>query len=135
MATQKKHNKVTLKTKYEELKKLDKNRPTKEVAIQFNVPRSTLSTYSQPISTIVRWIDFFWIFWATPEVITDVDDENEDKASGEQVTHPWGNKVDEAIKALNRLSLFTENSGFDPLISKPTRIINQWRRDKCGNRR
>ena len=23
-----------------------------------------------------------------PEVITDVDDENEDKASGEQVTHP-----------------------------------------------
>ena len=54
MATQEKHNKVTLKTKYEELKKLDKNGPTKEVAIQFNVPRSTLSTYSQPISTIAR---------------------------------------------------------------------------------
>ena len=54
MATPKKHNKVTLKTKYEELKKLDKNRSTKDVAIQFNVPRSTLSTCSQPILTIAR---------------------------------------------------------------------------------
>ena len=33
MATKKKHNKVTLKSKYEELKELDKNIPKKEVAI------------------------------------------------------------------------------------------------------
>ena len=33
MATKRKHNEVTLKTKYEELKELDKNRPNKEVAI------------------------------------------------------------------------------------------------------
>ena len=31
--TKRKHNEVTLKTKYEELKELDKNRPNKEVAI------------------------------------------------------------------------------------------------------
>ena len=33
MAKKRKHNEVTLKTKYEELKELDKNRPNKEVAI------------------------------------------------------------------------------------------------------
>ena len=33
MATKRKHNEVTLKTKYEELKELDKNRPYKENAI------------------------------------------------------------------------------------------------------
>ena len=43
---------MTLKTKYEALKEFDKNRPNKEVAIQFNVPRSALSTSNQPISTI-----------------------------------------------------------------------------------
>ena len=42
MATKWKHNKATLKTKYEALKELDKNRPNKEVALQFNVPGSTL---------------------------------------------------------------------------------------------
>ena len=36
----------------------------------------------------------------------------------------------EAIETLNRLSLFTKYSGFDPLISKLTRIINQGRKDK-----
>ena len=41
MATKRKH-KATLKTKYEALKELDKNRPNKEVALQFNVPGSTL---------------------------------------------------------------------------------------------
>ena len=44
ITTKRKHNKVTLKTKYEALKELDKNRPNKEVAIQFNVPESTLLT-------------------------------------------------------------------------------------------
>ena len=38
MATKRKHNEVTSKTKYEALKELDNNRPNKEVAIQFNVP-------------------------------------------------------------------------------------------------
>ena len=42
MATKRKHNKATLKTKYEALKELEKNRPNKEVALQFNVPGSTL---------------------------------------------------------------------------------------------
>ena len=42
MATKRKHNKATLKTKYEALEELDKNRPNKEVALQFNVPGSTL---------------------------------------------------------------------------------------------
>ena len=53
MATKRKHNKVTWKTKYEEVEELDKNRLNIEVAIQFNVSRSTLSTCNQPISTIV----------------------------------------------------------------------------------
>ena len=53
MTTKRKHNKVTLRTKYEALKEFDKNRPNKEVAIQFNVPRSALSTWNRPISTIV----------------------------------------------------------------------------------
>ena len=49
MATKRKHNKVTLKTKYEALKDLDKNRPNKEVAIQFNVPGSTLVTWKKTV--------------------------------------------------------------------------------------
>ena len=53
MATKRNHNEVTLKTKYEELKELDKNRPNKEAAIQYNVPRNTFSTCNQPFSTIV----------------------------------------------------------------------------------
>ena len=32
-----KHNKVTLKTEYEAMKEFDKNRPNKEVSMQFNV--------------------------------------------------------------------------------------------------
>ena len=44
ITTKRKHNKVTLKTKYEALKDVDKNRPNNEVAIQFNVPESTLLT-------------------------------------------------------------------------------------------
>ena len=38
---------MTLKMKYEALKELDKNRPNKEVAIQFSVPGSTLATYKK----------------------------------------------------------------------------------------
>ena len=67
------------------------------------------------------------------EVITDGDNENEDEESDEQTAHPWRNEADETIKTLNRLSLFTDDLGFDPLISKPIRIINQWI-DKWGNR-
>ena len=44
MPTKTKHNEVTLKTKYEAPKELDKNRPNKEDVIQFNVLRSTLAT-------------------------------------------------------------------------------------------
>ena len=38
------HNEETSKTKYEALKEFDKNRPSKEIAIQFNVPGSTFAT-------------------------------------------------------------------------------------------
>ena len=44
MVTKRKHNEVTLKTKYEELKELHKNRTNKEVASHFNIPGSILST-------------------------------------------------------------------------------------------
>ena len=44
LVTQTKYNEVTLKTKYEALKELDKNRSIKEVTIQFDVPGSTLAT-------------------------------------------------------------------------------------------
>ena len=59
------------------------------------------------------------------EVITDGDNENEAEESDEQIAHPLRTEVDEAIKTLKRLSLFIEDLGFDPLISKPTHIINQ----------
>ena len=49
------------------------------------------------------------------EVITDGDNENEGEESDEQIAHPLRNEVDQTIKTLNRLSLFTEDSGFDPL--------------------
>ena len=47
MVIKRKHNEVTLKTKYESLKKLGKNRPNKEVAIHFNIPGSTLPTWKK----------------------------------------------------------------------------------------
>ena len=36
MTAKRKHNEVTLKTKYETLRDFDKNRPNKEPTIQFN---------------------------------------------------------------------------------------------------
>ena len=66
------------------------------------------------------------------EVITDRDNENQHEESDGQIAHTLRNEVDEKIKTLNKLSLFTEDLGFDPLISKPTRIINQWI-DKWGS--
>ena len=59
------------------------------------------------------------------EVITDRDNENQDEESDGQIAHPLRNEVDKKIKTLNRLSLFTEDLGFNPLISTPTHIINQ----------
>ena len=47
IATKRKNNEVTLTTKYEALKEFEKNRPNKEVAIQFNVPGSTLATWKK----------------------------------------------------------------------------------------
>ena len=44
MAIKRKNNKVTLKTKHESLKELDKNIPNKEVAIQFNALGFTPAT-------------------------------------------------------------------------------------------
>ena len=45
MATKRKHHDVTLKVKYEALKKLEKGRPNKNVANQFSIPSSTLATW------------------------------------------------------------------------------------------
>ena len=57
------------------------------------------------------------------EVITDGDNKNEE--SDKKIVYSLRNEVDETIKTLNRLSLFIDDLGFDPLISKPTRRINQ----------
>ena len=64
------------------------------------------------------------------EVITDGDDENEDEESDGLIAYPSRIEVDEPIDTLNRLSQFTEDAGFDPLMSKLTRIIDQRKRDK-----
>ena len=132
MTTKRKHNEVTLKTRYEALKGFDKNRPNKEYAIQFNVLQSTLSTCNRPILTIACWIDCFWIFWTTC------------RGNYRRGWWKWRWRfrwtiytslkkwVDETIKTLNRLSLFTEDFSFDTFISKTTSIINQWR-NKWGN--
>ena len=45
MATKRKHHEVTLKVKYEALKELEKGRPNKDVANQFSIPGSTLTTW------------------------------------------------------------------------------------------
>ena len=47
MIIKRKHNKVTLKTIFEALKELDKNRPNQKVTTQFNVPGSTLATWKK----------------------------------------------------------------------------------------
>ena len=49
MATKRKHSEVTLKAKYKTLEEIDKNKPNKEVAIQFNVSRSTLATWKKQV--------------------------------------------------------------------------------------
>ena len=47
MAKKRKHNEVTLKIKYEAIKELDKNRPNKGVANQFNLPGITLAIWKK----------------------------------------------------------------------------------------
>ena len=41
------------------------------------------------------------------------------------IAHSLRNEVDETIETLNRLSLFTEDSGVDHLLSNLTHIISQ----------
>ena len=38
---------MTLKVKYEALKELEKGRPNKDIAKQFNIPGSTLTTWKK----------------------------------------------------------------------------------------
>ena len=45
--TKRKHNEVTLKVKFEALKKLEKGRPNKGAANQFSIPGSTLATWKK----------------------------------------------------------------------------------------
>ena len=59
------------------------------------------------------------------EVITDRNEE-----SDLQIAHPSRNEADETIETLSKLSLFTKDASFDPLISKLTHIINRGKRDK-----
>ena len=47
IATKRKHHEVTLKVKYKALKELEKGRPNKDVANQFNIPGSTLATWKK----------------------------------------------------------------------------------------
>ena len=47
IASERKHHEVTLKVKYEALKELEKGRPDKDVANQFNIPGSTLATWKK----------------------------------------------------------------------------------------
>ena len=47
MATKRKNHEVTLKVKYEALKELEKGRPNKDIANQFNIPKSTLATWKK----------------------------------------------------------------------------------------
>ena len=47
MATKRKHHEVTLKAKFEALKELEKDRPNKDHANQFYIPRSTLATWKK----------------------------------------------------------------------------------------
>ena len=47
MATKRKHLEVTLKVKCEVLKELEKRRRNKDVANQFSVPGSTLTTWKK----------------------------------------------------------------------------------------
>ena len=61
------------------------------------------------------------------EVITNEVGKNEDEESNEQIAYLRKNEVGETIKTLSRLSLFTKDLSFDPLTSKSTCKINQWR--------
>ena len=139
-----KHNEMTFKTKYEILRKLGKDRPNKEVAIQFKVPGSTVATWKRNQEKIYQAFQNPSLKRRRVKVGTCK------KISGalsKWFTSMRGNNVPingpillekeikarrggEAMETLNRLSLLTLNSGFDPLISKLTRIINQGRRDK-----
>ena len=44
---------MTLNTKYEALKEVDKDRPNKKFTIQFNVPGNIFATWNQPILILV----------------------------------------------------------------------------------
>ena len=46
------------------------------------------------------------------------------------MAHLSRDEVDEVKETLKRLNLFTDDSGFDPLISNLTHINNQGRRDE-----
>ena len=109
-------------------KSLTKKRPNKEDTIQFNIPRGTLSTWNQPISTILFCIDCFWIFWTTYR---------SNYRRGWWKWRWWTNCTPlkkwswQDNQNFKQIKSVHKGFKFDPLISKPTRIINQWR-DKWG---
>ena len=88
MAIKRKHNEVTLKTKYEELKELGKIDLTKKLAFSstfLEVHFLLVANQSRSLSVEQTVSEFSE---QPTEVITDGDDENEDKVSDEQVAHP-----------------------------------------------
>ena len=129
IATKRKHNEVTLTTKYEALKEFEKNRPNKEVAIQFNVPGSTLATWKKNKEKIYQAFQNSLLKRQRVKIGTY---EKINDALLEWLTSTRGNNIPvngpillekalESAKALNYGDL---------LISKLTRIINHRRRDK-----
>ena len=88
MATKRKHNEVTLKAKYEELKELGKIDLTMKLAFSstfLEVHFLLVANQSRSLSVEQTVSEFFG---QPTEVITDGDGENEDKVSDEQVAHP-----------------------------------------------
>ena len=109
-------------------KSLTKKRRNKEDTIQFNISRGTLSTWNQPISIIFFCIDYFWIFWTTYRSNNRWGWWRWRWWTNCTPLKKWSWQDNQNFKQINSVH---RGFKFDPLISKPTRIINQWR-DKWG---
>ena len=81
---------------------------------------------SRPLSVDEIVYEYF------PQTVETVEDGNsdEDEVPDEPISPPSRNEVDEAIKTLNRLTLFTTDLDLDPLLLKVSNKINQRRLDR-----
>ena len=103
--TKRKHNEVTSKTKYETLKELDKNRPNKEVPFS--------STFLEGHLLFGKKTKKSFAFQSISKHFK---------------IHHWHDSKNQRCNIWK--SLFTEDSGFDLLISKLIRVTSQGRRAK-----